>query len=516
MFEKFSNWYEGKNGFIFTLCTSAALKTMLALFNKPFNSDGVLYISAAQHFAAGHFRDGLELFPMPLYSLIITAVHFIVSNWEVAAKLISITSVVLATIPLYLLTTELFNRKAAFWACLAFAVSPLPNDWAVDVVRGPIFVFFVLWAVYFAQNAVASKRPIFFFLTALFSCFSLFLRIEGVIIIPFFFFFTMCLILIKRGERTSLLKGLLTFMTFLVILTGICFLVMRMTGVSFNRFDEVAEKTGNMLKMGFLDNYHLMYDQLKDMEKLSPSLYQRQNLAETARHFIWLIYLVGLLQTFVKVLFPLFVIPLFWAYRHIFERRQAFVFALVCFYLLMMYYTLIDRDFMQGRFLFAPVSLAYPWVGLGMERMFNYLKSSSMPKVYFAIFIVIFFMSPVFKCVYSVAKADNVLRESGKWLAANEMFHDAKLLTNDIRSPFFAGITIDDYFLYRKKKDKDNFASIEKIALEKQVDILVVKVSPKETELLDNISYYKKLKKFTGRQRDVYIYCSPAFCDHGR
>jgi len=516
MFEKFSNWYEGKNGFIFTLCISAALKTIVALFNKPFNSDGVLYISAAQHFATGHFKDGLELFPMPLYSLIITVVHFLVPNWEVAAKLISISSVVLATIPLYLLTTELFNRKAAFWACLAFAISPLPNDWAVDVVRGPIFVFFVLWAVYFAQNAIVSKRPIFFFLTALFSCFSLFLRIEGVIIIPFFFFFTMCLILIKRGERASLLKGLLTWMAFLVILAGISFLVMNMSGVSFNRFDEVAEKTGNMLKMGFLDNYHLIYDQLKDMEKLSPFPYQRQNLAETARHFMWVIYLLGLLQIFVKVLFPLFIIPLFWAYRHPFERRQVFIFALVCFYLLMIYYTLIDRDFMQRRFLFAPVSLAYPWVGLGMERMFDRLKSSSMPKVYFAVFIAIFFVSPVFKCVNSVAKADNVLRKSGKWLAANEMFHDAKLLTNDIRSPFFAGIKIDKYFIYSDIKDKYNFAAMEKFALEKQADILVIKVSSKETELLDNILYYKKLKKFAGKRRDVYIYCSPAFCDYGR
>jgi len=512
MFEKFSKWYEGKNGFIFTLCTSAAFKTILALFNKPFNSDGVLYISAAQHFATGHFRDGFELFPMPLYSLIITVVHFIVPNWEVAAKLISITSVVLATIPLYLLTTELFNRKAAFWACLAFAISPLPNDWAVDVVRGPIFVFFVLWAVYFAQNAVASKRPIFFFLTALFSCFSLFLRIEGVIIIPFFFFFTMCLILIKRGERASLFKGLLIWMAFPVILTGICFLVMSMSGVSFNRFDEVAVKTEDMLKMGFLDNYHLIYDQLKDMEKRSPFPYQRQNLAEIARHFMWLIYLLGLLQIFVKVMFPLFIIPLFWAYRHPFERRQVFVLALVCFYLLMIYYTLIERDFMQRRFLFAPVSLVYPWVGLGMERMFNRLKCSSMPKVYFTVFIAIFFVSPVLKCVHSVAKADNVLRKSGKWLAANEMFHDAKLLTNDIRAPFFAGFKIDKYFIYSDIKEKYNFAAMEKFALEKQVDILVVKVSAKETELLNNISYYKKLKKFTGRKRDIYIYCSPTFC----
>ena len=121
-------------------------------------------------------------------------------------------------------------------------------------------------------------------------------------------------------------------------------------------------------------------------------------------------------------------------------------------------------------------------------------------------------MSPVFKCVHSVAKADNVLRKSGKWLAANEMFHDAKLLTNDIRSPFFAGIKIDKYFIYSDIKDKYNFASMEKLALKKKVDILVIKVPVKKTELLNNILYYKKLKKFAGRKRDVYIYCSPTFC----
>ncbi|MGB9499111.1 MAG: ArnT family glycosyltransferase [Dissulfuribacterales bacterium] len=512
MFKNFSKKYDGKNGLIFILCISAVFKILLLLFNKPFNTDGVLYISAAQYFDSGHFREGLALFPMPLYSFLITSVHFFVPDWEAAAKLISIASVVLTTIPLYLLTTDLFNRRAAFWGCLAFAVSPLPNDWALDVIRGPVFVFFVLWAVYFAQNAIESKRPVFFFLTALFSCVSLLLRTEGVILIPFFFLFTMCLLLKKRDEKRPLIKGILTWMALLTIFAGICFWITRMSEIPFNRFDKVAEKTENTLKMDFLDNYYLIYDQLKDMEKLSPFPCGRQNFAEIARHFMPVIYLLGLLQIFVKVLFPLFLIPLFWTYRHIFERRQVFVFALVCFYLLIIYVTLIDRDFMQRRFLFAPVALAYPWVGLGMERIFNRLKSSSKPKVYLVIFLAVFVFSPVFKCVYSVAKTDNVLRQAGQWMATNVTLTKTKLMTNDARAPFFAGMKINEYFIYKHNANKYDFSAMEKFALEKQVDILFIKVPKKRSASLSHISYYKQIKKFTGKKRNVYIYCSPAFC----
>ena len=513
MLKNFLKKYDGENGLILTLCISAAFKILLLLFNKPFNTDGVLYISAAQCFASGHFMDALALFPMPLYSLLIASVHFFIPNWELAAKFISITSVALATIPLYFLTNELFfNRRVAFWACLAFAVSPLPNDWAVDVVRGPIFVFFVLWTVYFAQNAVVSKRPVFFFLTALFSCVSLLLRIEGVILIPFFFFFTMCLMLKKGEEKRPLIKGLLIWMVLLTIFAGICFWITSMSGTPFNRFDEVTKKTENILELNFVDNYRLIYNQLKDMEKISPFPYQRQNFAEIARHFMPVIYLFGLLQIFVKVLFPFFLIPLFLARKHPLERRQMVVLALICFYLLVLYLTFISRDFMQRRFLFAPVSLAYPWVGLGLERIFSRLRSSLLPKVYFVIFLAVFVLSPVFNCVYSVAMTDNVLRKSGQWMASNVMLTKTKIITNDARAPFFAGMKRDEYLIYKNKTDKYNFSVLEKFALKKQVDTLFIKVPRKKSASLNQILYYKQIKKFTGKSRNVYIYCSPALC----
>ncbi len=508
-FERTLTWYENKNGLIFAIFLSATLKIILMLFNKTFSHDGTLYINAAQNFASGNFTDGLALYPMPLFSLIITFVHFFVPDWEIAGKLISLTSIVLATIPLYLLTADIFNRKAAFWASITFAVSPLPNEWAVDVIRDPVFVLLVLWSVYFAENAFRSKRPVFFLLTAFFSCISNLIRIEGIVLIPFFFFFTTGLIVLKKKERASLIKGILIFTTFCVFFAGIFFLVTKMGGKPFSRIIEVTEKTEGIFKLNFLDNYHRIYTQLKDMEKVSLQHHQTENFAETAKKFIPIIYLLSLLNAFVMVMFPLYIIPMIWACKYPSEQGQAYIFALVLCYLLLIYYVLIEKDLMQLRFLFAPVSLAYIQVGLGMEKMINRLKSSSMPQICFSVIIVIFIVLPISKSVYEIAKSDNILRETGKWLAANEKFYGAKLLVNDNRAAFFAERKMGDYLYF--EKDKYDFSAMEKYALQNQVDILIIKVPVKEKALLNNFSYYTRLKEFTGKDKNAYVLCSSSF-----
>ena len=143
--------------------------------------------------------------------------------------------------------------------------------------------------------------------------------------------------------------------------------------------------------------------------------------------------------------------------------------------------------------------------------MLKRLKRSSKPKIYFIVFLAFFIVAPVFKCVHSVAKTDNVLRKSGNWLASNKMLLKGKLLTNDSRALFFAGMKINEYFIYKHNANKYDFAAMEKFALKKQVATLCIKVPRKRNASLNQISYYKQIKKFTGKDRNVYIYCSPTF-----
>jgi len=145
--EKISDLTETKKGLFFVLGLSAVMKVsiLIALSGKAINNDGLLYISAAQQFASGHFKEGLALYPMPLYSFFITIVHFLISDWVLAARLISLLFLVLTIIPLYLVSRDLFDNRIAFWGCLAFALAPLPNSWVAYATRGPVFIFFFAW-----------------------------------------------------------------------------------------------------------------------------------------------------------------------------------------------------------------------------------------------------------------------------------------------------------------------------------------------------------------------------------
>ncbi|MBT8351548.1 MAG: glycosyltransferase family 39 protein, partial [Deltaproteobacteria bacterium] len=270
--EKVSDLTETKKGLVFILGLSAIIKVLILidLSGKAINNDGLLYISAAQQFASGHFKEGLALYPMPLYSFFITIVHYLISEWVLAARLISLTFLVLSIIPLYMISKDLFENRIAFWGCLAFALAPLPNSWVAYVTRGPVFIFFFAWAIYFALKAIQTERPGFFVLVAIFSWFSILLRLEGIIFIPAFFFFLVYLTIFNLQKRRSSLKGILIWIAFPGIIFGILFTAMGVEGISLNRMDQVAQILQNTVNLNFLDNYRLIYNHLKQIENIPP------------------------------------------------------------------------------------------------------------------------------------------------------------------------------------------------------------------------------------------------------
>ncbi len=506
MLQNLYEWTETRGTFLFVLCISAVLKVALAIPDTVINHDGVLYISAAQHFASWNFGEGMALHPMPAYPFLIAIVHFLVPNWVAAAKFISITTSVLVLIPLYLLSKDLFNRRTAFWACLAFALAPFPNGCATEVIRGPSFLFLMAWAVYFAGRAIQSTRLVFFFTTALFAWASAFFRIEGIIFVPLYFFFLAGMTILKQGDKGPLLKGILIWIAFPIV--AIAVLLAAPEAVSSGFTSQLTQKLHDLVHMRILDNYHLIYDQLKALENSSPYPSGNQNLAEIARHFMPAIYLLGLIKTFIKVLFPLFVIPLFWSFRHSLSRARLFVLILTVAYLLMVYHTLLEKDFIQSRFLFAPAFLLYPWIGMGLERIFAFLMRSSRPGFFTTVLVIVFFVSPVYKSVHNVWKQDNIIAKSGKWLANKEGLHKAGIITNDPRIPFYAGRGND--FLNYPSLNHD-YTAMQQTALKNRMDLLVIRTSVKRKNLIPQLQSYKKLKEFAGKKDVVIIYRSPEF-----
>jgi hypothetical protein len=284
--------------------------------------------------------------------------------------------------------------------------------------------------------------------------------------------------------------------------------------MSFNRIEEVTETIQNFFNLKFLENYQEIYSQLEAMEDSSPNPGQNQNFGEIARHFMAIIYLLGLLQTYIKVLFPMYVIPFCWSLRHTgFREAQLFVMLLVATYLLMVYYFLIDNDFLERRFLFAPAFLSYPWIGEGLRRIWTYLKQSSYPKFFLTVFVVAFLLSPIYKYTQLYEKHDNLYNMAGAWLEKSG-FQDARIITNKREIPFLAGRKIyteqkESCMLYENKNE--DYSDLERVALTNQMDLIIIKTKVKRKHLLPRFTSYNKIKEFVGKKKLIVIYSSREF-----
>ena len=492
--------FEYKNGLVFVLGLSFIVKIILALCTTVINPDGVLYITAAQQFASGNFKAGLEIYPMPAYSLLILLVHFLVRDWIIAALALNIAMSVSILIPLYLLTKELFDQRAAFWACVAFALSPLPNHWSVEVIRGPSFLFFFAWAAYFGYRGLQTAKLSFFSLAALFATVSALFRVEGLIFFPCSIGFLIGLILRKAKDRVARLKGICLLVAFPLVIAATLFLVAGPTWGSYSRLSELIQKTGSLLSLGFLDHYKLIHDQLNNLGAGSYG----NSFTEIAKRYMQTIYLIGLLEVFIKVLFPAYLIPLVLGFKHSELRNGGFVLFLSGCYLIFLYLYLISMDTVRERFVLVPAFLLYPWIGLGTDRLAAFLRRSRRPLVLGTILSLILVVAPIYRSVRVLWKQDDVVKIAGKWLAGVPEFKGKKIIATDARVPFYA----DRRSGYIRYGDSLSHHGIEQVARSNNADLIIIKKSIKRRDSMPEFQHFKRVKEIVGSKNIVVIYFS--------
>jgi hypothetical protein len=506
---------ESKKGLLYVICISLIIKLVLFTSESIVNDDGMIYIYAAQKFSAGHFKEWIKAFPMPFYPMLIGISHFLIRDWVSAARILSIMFMVLTLIPLYMTTKKLFSRNAAFWACLAFALAPLPNAWADSVIRDPGFIFCLTSSVYFMIKCIDGRQMTSFVLSAIFSWISILFRIEGLILILYFNLFLLFLLVIKNQERISILKGILLFNVIPILLLIALFAGGLNGPVSFNRSGEIYAEIQKLFSMGFLDNYRALSEHLKMFVNISPRPGLNNNFAEIARHYIPLIYLFGFIETFIIVLSPLLIIPLFFGFKEPVDIKHFFVIGLLLLFSLISYYFLIKMDFLTSRYLFVPVLLLYPWVGSGIERLFQLISVKYSSKAFGAVFIL-FVILPLYQCVDKELKEDNSIIVAGKWLANNPDTNNFKIITCDPRFLFYAGREFmvlnafsgskGDAF-YSFDIQGNDLDELEQVAITNNYDLLLLRISSKKEA--PQFKHFKKIKEFKGRKNISYIFSSP-------
>jgi hypothetical protein len=198
-------------------------------------------------------------------------------------------------------------------------------------------------------------------------------------------------------------------------------------------------------------------------------------------------------------------IPLFLGFGYRWEKKHGFVLTLMLIYLLLFYYSLIKRDILEIRFVFLPVFLLYPWVGNGLDRIWNRVKKSKRPRIIAVMFFTLFIMLPLYKTGNNIYCQDAVLREAGHWLAKIPEFADARLATTDSRISFYADKDDDSVLRISDKKLRNKYAVVEKMALQDKAELIAEKVR-KGHGPFEGFGHYRVIKTFKGNINWVHFY----------
>lgn len=472
------------------------------------NRDGVLYLSAAQLLQEGRVQESLEIYPMPLYPAAIALTERLVGDWILSARLLSAASIVLLILPLFFLTRLLFDHRAAFWACLLCALAPELNKLTVQVIRDPLFLLIFTTAVYFAVKSMASRRSIHLALAIAFSWTAAVFRVEGLALVVLHPLFLLAMGIRNRQDRAFAVKGLLGWFVSALFLILFAYALTGPQIGSFNRVGETAERMSGWMSGDFLEGYQQIRAQLDALEARSPVSFARQNFAEIARHFIWLIYLVGLLEILVIVLTPAGILSLFWTRKTGTKAGALFVGLLMAGLFLGLYLHLVEMDFLEPRFLLPLAAILFPWCGAGISTLVSKFKVKTKAAV-LPIILALFFVPSLSDHFRIFRAGENAPREVGLWLSGYLAERTGPVLTTDLRIPFYAGrpvFTNDGGGVVLLRRPDDDYRDIAGYADQLGVDTMIIVISAREPPRLPEGLRYTLVKEFSSDRKRILIY----------
>ena len=419
---------------LLALFVSLAIKALLLLQDPVVNRDAVLYIAAAESFSQGNFSQGVEHYRMPLYPLLLTAFHFFVPNWILAGQLLHAFFLLFSLIPLYFLTLNLFNRSAAFFTALLFAVVPVFNG-VGSITRDPPFLFLVLCALALlsAEGGKFSARR--FLLVGVLVVVATFIRIEGIVLLGL-----LPVMLLWQYRKQLSTKKIVKISAATGLSIGFLLLVVWVINVlGFATQSRLSDIFIWFNRLQTFDTYFALMDFLREIQSETPGGNLKNNLIAKARHFAPIIYSLGLLEILIKEVFPTSVLALWalrWREESLFNSpRSIIVWPWIAFVVVNLLFCLL-RNFTVTRYMWLPIVLTLPFVGYGISLWWDRYNGKVSSAV---VLMMIFFAVPATKALSDLGKDQrDSIRQAGHWLVTHDSEKNLKILFNDRRLSLYA------------------------------------------------------------------------------
>ena len=175
------------------LLISLLLSIYLFFRTYVISSDGASqYIPMAKVFASGLYKEAIGFSgQQPLYSFLIALISPLVSDFEVAGKLISSFFGILVIFPVYFLGKRVFDQKIAFFSAFFLAIHPYFRRFSGDVLKESTYLFFLAIAIWFTLKTVQRGKMYSYLFVPFFSALVYLVRPDGIeiLLVVFFYFF---------------------------------------------------------------------------------------------------------------------------------------------------------------------------------------------------------------------------------------------------------------------------------------------------------------------------------------
>ncbi|PIP37723.1 MAG: hypothetical protein COX20_00745 [Desulfobacterales bacterium CG23_combo_of_CG06-09_8_20_14_all_52_9] len=337
------------------------------------NPDGTLYIHQARALYYGLWKQATPCGTgfLSNYAFLITAAFPLFGDWVQAARAVSFLFGTLTLVPLYFLLRRFFTESVSALGILVFAVMPVLAGRSADVVRDPVYWFFLVLGMY----TFVARKPTTGYQGLLLSSLSFLLatwaRVEAMTAI----FVSVIYLII--AEREARIKKLAIFLIPVIGAAGISFIAAWTYGLppsGLYRAHEIIDKAS-----GPISHYKMLRFNLADLGSGIQDPLVKRFLPE-ASNFGWLVGLGTFanraLEAFFYPLFALFLVGVVQIKTYLKKEPVLLYFILMIvvaaggLYLHILQWWILDNRHMA--IIIFPGAV---FAGLGVQRIRHFLRS---------------------------------------------------------------------------------------------------------------------------------------------
>ncbi len=358
---------------VLIVCIAFLIRLFSFVFTAIVNPDGVIYIHQARAIYYGLWDSILNcgIGYLSNYSVLIAGLYPIVRNWLLAAKLISLAFGTLTVVPLCLLLSGFFRKQIALLGGLVYALIPVFVDKSVDVVRDPVYWFFLVFGLYFFTAQIGKTNRLYLIVSCLCFLMAAWARIEALLCILVSFLF----ILFTKEERRIEKLSLFPLPVVVIVLSSVLgLMIFHTSGADLYRIEEIMSRVS--APMGGYSNVRAGLAELMS-QPLDNTL---AGFIHRARNLVWLVALGTMVKyaitAFFYPFFLLFIIGLKGIRTSIKGDRRVLYLSLLSISALFLLYVQVLQTWMIYNRLFAIVILpSFIFIGFGLEKTVGFLGS---------------------------------------------------------------------------------------------------------------------------------------------